>query len=134
MIKFKSSTTDDATISFIYTSKKKLPTVIFLQCIKFYLIVYTYIIFMTWHGQSLLGEKFVWVVVGGGGGVEGNFSVSFGPNPGFKHWIWAWTKLNNICIIMFIKSLPGDGKPAFPVQPLAKHISSAVGSYGCFSP
>ena len=29
-----------------------------------------------------------------GGGVEGNFSVSFGPNPGFKLWIWAWTKLN----------------------------------------
>jgi hypothetical protein len=30
-----------------------------------------------------------WVV-----GVEGNFSVSFGPNPRFKLWIWAWTKLN----------------------------------------
>ena len=30
-------------------------------------------------GQSLLGEKFMWVV---GGGVEGNFSVSFGPKPG----------------------------------------------------
>ena len=22
--------------------------------------------------------------------------VSFGPNPGFKLWIWAWTKLNKI--------------------------------------
>ena len=47
-------------------------------------------------GQSLLGEKFVWV----GGwwvvGVEGNFSVSFGPNPGFRLWIWTWTKLNNM--------------------------------------
>ena len=35
-------------------------------------------------GQSLLGEKFVWVGGGGGGGgggVEGNFSVSFGPKP-----------------------------------------------------
>ena len=31
-----------------------------------------------------------------GGGVEGNFSVSFGPNPGFKLWIWAWTKLNKM--------------------------------------
>ena len=29
-------------------------------------------------GQSLMGEKFVWVVVGG---LEGKFSVSFGPKP-----------------------------------------------------
>ena len=32
---------------------------------------------------------------GGGGGVEGNFSVNFGPKPGFRLWIWTWTKLNN---------------------------------------
>ena len=31
-----------------------------------------------------------------GGGVESKFSVSFGPiGPGFKLWIWTWTKLNN---------------------------------------
>ena len=41
-------------------------------------------------GQFLLEEKFVWV-----GGFEGKFSVSFGPNPGFRLWIWTWTKLNN---------------------------------------
>ena len=35
---------------------------------------------------------------------------------------------------MFTKFLPGDGKPAFPVQPLAKHISCPVGSSGGFSP
>ena len=29
------------------------------------------------------------------GGVEGNFSVSFGPKPGFRLWIRTWTKLNN---------------------------------------
>jgi hypothetical protein len=28
-------------------------------------------------------------------GVEGNFSVSFGPKPGFRLWFWSWTKLNN---------------------------------------
>ena len=33
-------------------------------------------------GQSLLGEKFVWVGGWWVGGVEGNFSVSFGPKPG----------------------------------------------------
>ena len=32
----------------------------------------------------------------GGGGVEGNFSVSFGPKSGFMLGIWTWTKLNNI--------------------------------------
>jgi hypothetical protein len=36
------------------------------------------------------------VVVGGGGGVEGNFSVSFGPKPGFRLWLWFWPKLNNM--------------------------------------
>ena len=38
--------------------------------------------------KSLCG----WVVVGG---VESNFSVSFGPKPWFRLWIWTWTKLNN---------------------------------------
>ena len=38
-------------------------------------------------GQSLLGEKFVWV--GGGGGFEGKFSVSFGSKLGFRFWIWT---------------------------------------------
>ena len=42
-------------------------------------------------GQFLLEEKFVWV-----GGFEGKFSVSFGPNPEFRLWIWTWTKLSNI--------------------------------------
>jgi hypothetical protein len=28
-------------------------------------------------------------------GVEGNFSVSFGPKPGFRLWLWFWPKLNN---------------------------------------
>ena len=32
--------------------------------------------------------------MGGGGGVEGNFSVSFGPKLGIRLWIWTWTKLN----------------------------------------
>jgi hypothetical protein len=32
-------------------------------------------------------------------GVEGNFSVSFGPKPGFRLWILTWTKLNNIMIV-----------------------------------
>ena len=30
------------------------------------------------------------------GGLEGKFSVSFGPNPEFRLWIWTWTKLSNI--------------------------------------
>ena len=42
-------------------------------------------------GQSFLGEKFVWVV---GGGLEGKFSVSFGPKPEYRLWIWTWIKLN----------------------------------------
>ena len=38
----------------------------------------------------LSGEK-----VGGGDGFLGKFSVSFGPKPWFRLWIWTWTKLNN---------------------------------------
>ena len=30
-----------------------------------------------------------------GGWFDGNFSVSFGPKPRFRLWIWTWTKLNN---------------------------------------
>ena len=37
-----------------------------------------------------LVKRLVWMVVVVGGGLEGNFSVCFGPNP----WIWTWTKLN----------------------------------------
>ena len=44
-------------------------------------------------GQSLLGEKFVVVVVG----VEGNFSVSFGPKPGFRLWLWFWPNASLKC-------------------------------------
>ena len=34
--------------------------------------------------------------MGGGWWFEGEFSVSFGPKPGFNLWNWTWTKLNNI--------------------------------------
>jgi hypothetical protein len=27
--------------------------------------------------------------------LEGDFSVSFGPRPGLRLWIWTCTKLNN---------------------------------------
>ena len=29
------------------------------------------------------------------GGLEGDFSVSFGPKLLVRLWIWTWTKLNN---------------------------------------
>ena len=55
-------------------------------------------------GQSLLGEKFVWWLVGG---VEGNFSVSFGPKPEFRLGIWTWTKLYNYMLeIVWYCTLP----------------------------
>jgi hypothetical protein len=39
-------------------------------------------------GQVLCGGEWV-------GSLEGKFSVSFGPKPGFRVSIWTWTKLNN---------------------------------------
>ena len=41
-----------------------------------------------------------------GGGVEGNFSVSFGPKPGFMLGIWTWTKLNNLNTSLMFESDP----------------------------
>ena len=43
----------------------------------------------------------MWEGGGGGGWFEGNFSVSFGPKPWFKLWIWTWTKLNNMEPLVF---------------------------------
>jgi hypothetical protein len=40
-----------------------------------------------------------------GGGLEGKFSVSFGPKPWFKLWIWTWTKLNNSSKLIHVESL-----------------------------
>ena len=42
-----------------------------------------------------LVKKFVWVGGWVVSGLEGNFSVSYGPKLLFRLWIWTCTKLNN---------------------------------------
>jgi hypothetical protein len=50
-------------------------------------------------GQSLLGEKFVWVG-GGGGGLKVSLVLALVQNQ-----IWTWTKLNKICMLKnYLKS------------------------------
>ena len=56
--------------------------------------------------QSLLGEKFVWVGGWWVGGLEGKFSVSFGPKLGFRLWVLTWTKLNKSININYISYEP----------------------------
>ena len=57
-----------------------------------------------------------------GGGVEGNFSVSFGPKPGFRLWIWTWTKLNNKnpmciqCVFKIISALEANTSQSLTIQ------------------